>query len=932
MPRLRGIRRICLIIASALPLLADVPLEPKRSTITDNGHNNINLKHNVSLLQQQQRPAASPQNTEKNSPWSASQHVMEDETLTRLPTLRAVMNDWAEMDTQLLGQQHYNVVVPFRPRTVPRGKELPPEEAADMNGNEQSTSENKMETSENKETEVSIESNNATISTTHDETEVEVASVEVNQTVPEANDAFSTDANVASDNTDDVEETSESADDAEEKRESADGVEDEKDRNDDTKEWNESVDDTEANENEKADDAEEKEESTENTDKEDTESSEEKKEVSDDAEEKKEVISEDSEDIESDNVKSVKFDFASKSAGALILEKSAGWNGASSLLTSDNDRYAIIPCSETSKSVVISLSEDILIKIVVLANYERYSSTVKDFQLLGSQTMGKWVDLGTYTAKRGGGKQEFELDEYSWARYLKVRVLSHYGDEHYLTISQLSVYGDTMLQGFHEDWEEEQEEEGVEDQRAGEEEAASGIESAEANVGASSAWGPSGGETGTEGSVNEKQISEFQSNEVCTTELDSVCPKDLNFEQLVFMYSTNHSYFEKMSALSSASLCRNLSKYEHEPLGEFHMQSLSPPSTMADNSREEAGDSRVLSTKDDTVAVDTADSPVISQIQQLIKSAAGIDVDLSQVNALFNTDTDGHEDGADNTDAPQEPEPTEAADSQNSESLDVVQQKESPSQASTSSTTPESKASIQSTLSAEEWEKLLNALERVPSSDCLKEIDISEFRKRIASSKNSSSGTGNGSSTGGSVEMQPIFKRLTAEIKTLQGTLSIQEDFMKGTASCYQRVLLELVVQQEEARARTEKRLEDMERAIKMYLGWLQFITECCNAVVRLVASTWSSLRSSWPSSEFHSAYDVVAIVSIATTAFFATRLLFFYGGRWLRRKFSSRREQDSPSSSTVQQARLAKTCPPRDDGDCDDENMPCPDSVDEKS
>ena len=93
-----------------------------------------------------------------------------------------------------------------------------------------------------------------------------------------------------------------------------------------------------------------------------------------------------------------------------------------------------------------------------MANYERFSSTVKEFQLLGSQTMGKWVDLGTYTAKHGGGKQEFELYEHSWARYLKVRVLSYYGDEHYLTISQISVFGDTMLQGFHEHWEEEEKE------------------------------------------------------------------------------------------------------------------------------------------------------------------------------------------------------------------------------------------------------------------------------------------------------------------------------------------------------------------------------------------------------------------------------------------------------------------------------------------
>ena len=60
----------------------------------------------------------------------------------------------------------------------------------------------------------------------------------------------------------------------------------------------------------------------------------------------------------------------------------------------------------------------------------------------------KWHDLGTYTAASAGiGKQDFELKEPSWARYL-----THYGVEHYCTVSQIMVHGSTMLQGFHEQW------------------------------------------------------------------------------------------------------------------------------------------------------------------------------------------------------------------------------------------------------------------------------------------------------------------------------------------------------------------------------------------------------------------------------------------------------------------------------------------------
>jgi hypothetical protein len=149
-------------------------------------------------------------------------------------------------------------------------------------------------------------------------------------------------------------------------------------------------------------------------------------------------------------------DYASKSAGALILEKSPAMKGTSNLLNADTDKYAIAPCAE-KKSVVIGLSEDILVKQVKIANYERYSSHLQNFQIMGSQAMENWVDLGTYTASPGLGEQVFELNESSWARYLKFRFLTHYGSEHYCTLSQIKVHGSTMLQGFHEQWEDSQE-------------------------------------------------------------------------------------------------------------------------------------------------------------------------------------------------------------------------------------------------------------------------------------------------------------------------------------------------------------------------------------------------------------------------------------------------------------------------------------------
>ena len=155
--------------------------------------------------------------------------------------------------------------------------------------------------------------------------------------------------------------------------------------------------------------------------------------------------------------KIIKVDHANKSSGALILEKSPNFEGTSNLLSNNRDIYAMVPCDvQGTKYIIVGLSEDILIKQIKLSSFERYSSTIKKFQVLGSQTYPistEWEDLGTYDAKpwfKENKLQNFDLKEPSWARYLKFRLLTHYGDEHYCTMTQIQVHGSTTLQGYHE--------------------------------------------------------------------------------------------------------------------------------------------------------------------------------------------------------------------------------------------------------------------------------------------------------------------------------------------------------------------------------------------------------------------------------------------------------------------------------------------------
>lgn len=102
--------------------------------------------------------------------------------------------------------------------------------------------------------------------------------------------------------------------------------------------------------------------------------------------------------------------YASITAGAVVLDHSEALIGSSSLLDDNKDKYARSPCDQ-AKWVVINLSEDvstslhhhqservfppkssgsdgskmcilqIRVQTLVLANYEKFSSLVKDFQV-----------------------------------------------------------------------------------------------------------------------------------------------------------------------------------------------------------------------------------------------------------------------------------------------------------------------------------------------------------------------------------------------------------------------------------------------------------------------------------------------------------------------------------------------------------------------
>jgi len=145
--------------------------------------------------------------------------------------------------------------------------------------------------------------------------------------------------------------------------------------------------------------------------------------------------------------------YASFDCAATMLRTNPECKSASSILVESKDSYMLNVCQVKNKFFIVELCDDILIDTVVLASYEFFSSIFHTFRLSISDRYpvkaDKWRELGTYEARNTRQLQAFLIEQpLIWARYLRVEILSHYGNEYYCPISLLRVHGTTMLAEF----------------------------------------------------------------------------------------------------------------------------------------------------------------------------------------------------------------------------------------------------------------------------------------------------------------------------------------------------------------------------------------------------------------------------------------------------------------------------------------------------
>lgn len=144
--------------------------------------------------------------------------------------------------------------------------------------------------------------------------------------------------------------------------------------------------------------------------------------------------------------------YAKSGAGAVVLRANDESQNKASLLSDSRDSYFMSPCA-ANKFFDVQLSDDITVTDVVISNFERFASAVKDFRLLGSQSYpsNHWIVLGNFTAEDRHGEQSFGVSpttRMAMVRYLRFRWLSQHRSEYYCTLTGIKVHGHNAIQSL----------------------------------------------------------------------------------------------------------------------------------------------------------------------------------------------------------------------------------------------------------------------------------------------------------------------------------------------------------------------------------------------------------------------------------------------------------------------------------------------------
>ncbi|CAI4225993.1 unnamed protein product [Auanema sp. JU1783] len=144
--------------------------------------------------------------------------------------------------------------------------------------------------------------------------------------------------------------------------------------------------------------------------------------------------------------------YASKECGAKVITSNAEAENTKALLNDkEKDEYMRNPCSKAeNKFVVIELCETIQPRLIELGNFELFSSGPREVKIWGTERFpnSEWELVAELNATDTRHLQTFVLHTRVYSKFIKLELVSHYGNEHYCTLSVLKVLGMSMADEY----------------------------------------------------------------------------------------------------------------------------------------------------------------------------------------------------------------------------------------------------------------------------------------------------------------------------------------------------------------------------------------------------------------------------------------------------------------------------------------------------
>uniref|UniRef100_A0A158QP34 SUN domain-containing protein n=1 Tax=Haemonchus placei TaxID=6290 RepID=A0A158QP34_HAEPC len=145
--------------------------------------------------------------------------------------------------------------------------------------------------------------------------------------------------------------------------------------------------------------------------------------------------------------------YASKECGAKVLLSNPEAENTKAILNEkEKDEYMRNPCEKAeNKFVILELCETVQPRSIELANYELFSSGPRDIRLWAAERFpaGEWKLLTELTAVDSRQIQQFPIpNNGAYVKFMKVELISHYGNEHYCTLSVLKILGISMVDEY----------------------------------------------------------------------------------------------------------------------------------------------------------------------------------------------------------------------------------------------------------------------------------------------------------------------------------------------------------------------------------------------------------------------------------------------------------------------------------------------------